>query len=64
MKSFQLAVRFNPSQMYEIKKMAAYFSTTSTAIIRNAVDDYISVFRVWQGRLADPNPPESPDNTT
>ena len=51
MASIQINVRLKPYQVYEIKKISEHFDTTPSIVIRNAIDDYIDVFKIWRYRL-------------
>lgn len=51
MASIQINVRLKPYQVYEIKKISEHFETTPSIVIRNAIDDYIDVFKIWRYRL-------------
>lgn len=51
MPSIQINVRLKPYQVYEIKKISEHFDTTPSIVIRNAIDDYIDVFKIWHYRL-------------
>jgi len=56
MSKVQFNIRLDPSQVYEIEKIAKYFNTTPSVVFRNAIDDYFYIFRTWQGRLNTINP--------
>jgi len=51
MPSIQINVRLKPYQVYEIKKISEQFNTTPSIVIRNAIDDYINVFKTWKYRI-------------
>jgi len=51
MPSIQINVRLKPYQVYEIKKISENFDTTPSIVIRNAIDDYIDIFKTWRHRL-------------
>jgi len=54
MPSIKINVRLQPSQVYELEKIAKYFHTNSSTVIRNCIDDYIEIFWTWQSRLNSP----------
>ena len=58
-RSIQLNIRITPGQLYDIKKLAEYFNTTPSTVIRTSIQDYIDIFRKWQGRLCDAGDPLS-----
>jgi hypothetical protein len=49
--SIQINVRLKPYQVYEIKKISEHFDTTPSIVIRNAIDDYIDIFKTWGYRF-------------
>lgn len=51
MPSIQINIRLKPYQVYEIKKISEHFDTTPSVVIRNAIDDYIDVFKTWKYRV-------------
>jgi len=59
MPSVKITIRFQPSHYYEITKIAEYFKTTPSAIIRYAISDYIDIFKIWRGRVT-----SIPDHST
>lgn len=52
MPSIQINVRLKPYQVYEIKKISENFDTTPSIVIRNAIDDYIDIFKTWKYRIS------------
>lgn len=61
MPSIQINIRLKPSQVYEIKKIADHFDTTMSIVIRNAIDDYINIYKTWRYRI-DSNKLSTSDN--
>lgn len=62
MPSIKISIRLQPSQVYEIEKIAKYFNVNPSVVIRNSIDDYIDIFKTWLGRIVSDTdqPPEKP----